>query len=146
MSNSLTRTTQTIISDWVKANQPVSSQEVYARLEKSFFDEVKKEIVDIELNNMRDTLRDEEADRDKLKRIRGAKALLLEGLLLAFLVGLIVNQTTEVFAYLKGQSSDSINMIGTLWILGIGIILLVMLSILSYYNKFETIFIDKEKK
>ena len=72
---------------------------------------IKKQLTDKIYNEVRKEVRDEAlADADELiekkagvKRIEEFKKLTINGLIVAFFVGLLVNQSTDIIGYFKGS-------------------------------------------
>lgn len=76
-----------------------------------YVDAIKKNLTDKIYNEIRKEVRDEAlADASKiieekagLKRIEEFKKLAINGLIVAFFVGLLVNQSTDIIGYIKGS-------------------------------------------
>jgi len=107
------------------------------------FDDVKRDIIGLE--NRRIVVESEKIikERQKSRQVSKVKLLLIEGIILGFVVGLIVNQFTEFIGFLKGQS-NSTNVSATLWVIFGLLIFAIIFVFVLYLNKVEEYFYKKE--
>ena len=79
--------------------------EVASRLQcdliKEVREEIKAELLEEEIATMKATVSQEEANLRRSSSIKNIKTLLFDGFLVAFLVGLTVNQVTDILSYIK---------------------------------------------
>lgn len=102
---------------------------------EAYVNAIKKELTDRIYNEIRKEIRDEAlADASELiemkagiKRIEEFKKLTVNGLIVAFFVGLLVNQSTDIIGYFKG-SFETQNIWSTV---GIAIVLFLICSVIS---------------
>ena len=114
----------------------------------TFIDDLKQEIIDLEIEKLEDKIDEaiiEKERKDYLKKIR---SLLYEGLIVAFLVGLSVNQVTDLIGIAKGTIEVQYLVSSLWWVLGIGIVAVIVFllkfftDILKYVKTGK--FIDEE--
>ena len=84
---------------------------VKAVMTKKIYDEIRQEVKDEALADAEEIIEKEAG----LKRIREFRKLTVDGLIVAFFVGLLVNQSTDIIGYLKG-SFQTQNIWNTVWI------------------------------
>lgn len=83
--------------------------EVTAALYDKWHSEIKQEILtectEEEKQQIRYAVDKEREAYSAKKEVEDLRALIVEGILLAIIVGLLVNQTTDLIAYLKGEKA-----------------------------------------
>lgn len=112
-----------------KAHENLQNEIVVKAAKDRIEDIIKKQIMD----EMRETVHKEEAAKLEEERqegiLRDTKTLIVQTIILGFVVGLLVNQVTDIFSfYFKG---DSLINIGATWI--ITLICLIVAICLSFY-------------
>lgn len=84
---------------------PSEKEEILSMLEsvlkQEVREEIKDELLDEEIAAMKAKVSQEEASTRRATSIKHVKNLLLDGFGVAFLVGLLVNQVTDIFSYCK---------------------------------------------
>lgn len=73
------------------------------------------------------------------KRIRELKEIIWSGFLVAFIVGLLVNQITEIIGYFKGTQNM---VISTYWISLVLFFICVIAFIVMFINRIKSIYQD----
>lgn len=112
-------------------------------VEKEVFEEIRKDIYNLEKEKIIKDIEKEMEEKEKNKRISQIKFILIEGIILGMLVGLLTNQITDIISYSKGEKDYII----TLIIIIILLILSVIFAFAVYFNKLQDFFFkDKEKK
>lgn len=135
-----------IVSKYVESIN-VPDERMRLRLEQSLFDDLRKEIINLEIITIRARLEKEEKDHKRKVGIGRIKALILEVVILAFFISLIANQVTEWFGNLKGQIPPELfNGVWTFNTIIANFFVLGGFIMLSYFNRIEQYFIGKEEK
>lgn len=111
--------TEKIVEYYIDNNSSFNDNEDKIRLKDKFMDDIKQEVVFLERERLQKEIRDIQMKEEEKSRLRQIKVLMYEGFFIAFLVGLIVNQATDVINITKG-SKISIG-ITLLWILALGL-------------------------
>ena len=111
--------------------------EVASRLQcdliKEVREEIKAELLEEEIATMKATVSQEEANLRRSSSIKNIKTLLFDGFLVAFLVGLTVNQVTDILSYIKtGEGNVPLTLLSIL-------ILVVLIFVLVQYRLCGTI-------
>lgn len=111
--------------------------EITSRLQSTLIqevrEEVKAELLKEEIATMKARVSQEEANLRRSASIKNIKTLLLDGFLVAFLVGLIVNQVTDIFSYFKtGNGNIPLTLLFIL-------ILIVLICLLVQYRLCDAI-------
>lgn len=120
-------------------------QELRPYMEQKLFEDVRSEIVNLEIMNIRMRVDKEEKERKKENGIIRAKTLILELVFMAFFIGLIVNQTTEWLALMKGHTDPGwFNTVGTILVVAVSAVMIIAFIILSYYGTVDRLFAKKE--
>lgn len=96
---------------------------------KNLFNDIKEEIINLEKDRIIKEAEDEIKKLEQERKIKEIKVLMYEGFIIAFVVGLIVNQVTDILNVSKGVETKVT--ITLLWIIVLGI-----LTIIIYSNKF----------
>lgn len=96
---------------------------------ENLFNNVKEEIVILEKDRIIKEAKEEIIKLEQERKIKEIKVLMYEGFFIAFVVGLIVNQMTEILNISKGVETKVT--ITLLWIVILGIA-----TIILYKNKF----------
>lgn len=96
---------------------------------ENLFNAIKEEIIILEKDRIKKQAEDEIIKLEQERRIKEIKVLMYEGFIIAFVVGLIVNQATEILNVSKGV--DTKVTITLLWIIALGIA-----TVIVYNNKF----------
>ncbi|MEX0060979.1 hypothetical protein [Clostridium butyricum] len=96
---------------------------------ENLFNNIKEEIVILEKDRIIEEAKEEIIKLEQERKIKEIKVLMYEGFFIAFVVGLIVNQMTEILNISKGV--DTKVTITLLWIVVLGIA-----TISLYKNKF----------
>lgn len=99
------------------------------------FQDVKHEIVESEKVKMREEIKKEFKSLEQKRKLKELKTLMYEGFFIAFLVGLIVNQVTEMINITKGIETKVTITLLIIFILGI-------LNLFVYKTKFLGDFYD----
>lgn len=108
----MSETLKSVIDKYIELQDEVVFRENAVPEEKEYYvDAVKESLTDKIYKEIRTEVRDEAlADATKiveekagLKRIEEFKKLALSGIVVAFFVGLLVNQSTDIIGYLKGS-------------------------------------------
>lgn len=114
----------------------------------TFIDDLKQEIIDLEIEQLEDKIDEaiiEKERKDYLKKIR---SLLYEGLIVAFLVGLSVNQVTDLIGIAKGTIENQYLFSSLWWVLGIGIAAVIVFLLKFFTDVLKYVktgkFIDEE--
>ena len=124
--------------------QKVSDEYINA-LEIKFIDDFKQAVVKEEKDRIKEDARKELEKEEQIRNIRKTKIFLFETLILGFLVGLLVNQGTDIISFLKGQLSN-MNKLGTaLSVLGL-LLVIVCFILLSYLNLLEQLVVKRRGK
>ena len=128
---SLKRIVDYFVDNHVKSKDSENSQNeiVYKAAKERIEDTVKQQIMD----EMREVVHKEEVAKLEEERqigiLRDTKTLIIQTIVLGFVVGLLVNQVTDIFSfYFKG---DNLINIGATWI--ITLVCLVVAVCLSIY-------------
>ena len=134
----MSETLKTVIDKYIESQDKVVFRENAVQEDKDgYVDAIKKSLTDKIYNEIRVEVRDEAlADASKiieekagLKRIEELKKLAINGVIVAFFVGLLVNQSTDIIGYLKGSFQSS-----NIWItVKIAVALLVICIIIFAY-------------
>lgn len=115
---------------------------------ENLFNVIKEEIIILEKDRIIKEAKDEIIKLEQERKIKEIKVLMYEGFIIAFVVGLIVNQATEILNVSKGVETKVT--VTLLWIIALGIA-----TIIVYNNKFlgdianiikEKFNSDKDKK
>ena len=96
---------------------------------ENLFNNIKEEIVILEKDRIIEEAKEEILKLEQERKIKEIKVLMYEGFFIAFVVGLIVNQMTEILNISKGVETKVT--ITLLWIVVLGIA-----TISLYKNKF----------
>ncbi|GAB6150572.1 hypothetical protein [Clostridium novyi] len=96
---------------------------------KNFFNDIKKEIIELEKERILKEAQEKIEKLEQKRRIKEIKLLMYEGFIIAFIVGLIVNQATELLNISKGIATNVGLTLGWIAVLGI-------LTLILYNNKF----------
>lgn len=108
----MSETLKTVIDKYIESQEKIVFRENAVPEDKDgYVDAIKKYLTDSIYNEIRTEVRDEAlADASKmieekagLKRIEEFKRLAIDGVIVAFFVGLLVNQSTDIIGYLKGS-------------------------------------------
>ena len=102
---------------------------------------VKKQIVEKEIENIKEQAHNQQKEEERNENFRKMKVLIFETLSVGFVVGLLVNQATELIANWKGIKN--IELYTWFWIFGL-IIVLMVLVVGMYLNKIDE-FINRKK-
>ena len=127
MSNTL----ETLLDKYLKLEEKILFRENAVPNEKeAYVDAIKKQLSDkiyaeIKQEILESVLADAEEIIEKkagLKRIEEFKKLSIDGLIVAFFVGLLVNQSTDIIGYFKGSFSTN-----NIWLtVGVAVVLLLI--------------------
>lgn len=127
MSNTL----ETLLDKYLKLEEKILFRENAVPNEKeAYVDAIKKQLSDkiyeeIKKEILESVLADAEEIIEKkagLKRIEEFKKLSIDGLIVAFFVGLLVNQSTDIIGYFKGSFSTN-----NIWLtVGVVVVLLII--------------------
>lgn len=148
MGKELNKLVQARISQLMKeeeANFSVQSsekEEILSRLQNDLIREVKKEVkgelLEDELVAMRERVQKEEVELKRVQLLDRVKGFLLEGIILAVLVGLLVNQLTDVVTSCKSIVAASGVATGFVVLLLIALLwLFIKLRLLDVIEKYE---------
>lgn len=99
-------------------------------IEDNFFEQIKREIIEEEKKKIVLEAQREIDELENKKRVKEIKVLMYEGVIVAFIVGLIVNQATDLVNVIKGITTNVGVTIGV-------IILLAIVVFIVYHNKFS---------
>ena len=108
----MSETLETLIDKYLDLKESVIFRDNAVPDDKELYvNAIKKQLTDKIYNEVRKEVRDEAlADADELiekkagvKRIEEFKKLTINGLIVAFFVGLLVNQSTDIIGYFKGS-------------------------------------------
>ena len=108
----MSETLKIVIDKYIESqNKVVFRDNAVPEDKEGYVDAIKKNLTDKIYNEIRKEVRDEAlADASKiieekagLKRIEEFKKLAINGLIVAFFVGLLVNQSTDIIGYIKGS-------------------------------------------
>ena len=134
----MSETLKTVLDKYIESQNKVVFRENAVPEDKDgYVDAIKKSLTDKIYDEIRAEVRDEAlADASKiieekagLKRIDEFKKLAINGVIVAFFVGLLVNQSTDIIGYWKGCFQAS-----NIWItVGIAVALLVICIIIFAY-------------
>ena len=134
----MSETLKTVLDKYIESQNKVVFRENAVPEDKDgYVDAIKKSLTDKIYDEIRAEVRDEAlADASKiieekagLKRIDEFKKLAINGVIVAFFVGLLVNQSTDIIGYWKGSFQAS-----NIWItVGIAVALLVICIIIFAY-------------
>lgn len=108
-----------IIEYYVDNNSTFTNEEVKNKLKEKFLDDIKNEIVELEKEKLKKEAQTIQIKAEEQHRIERIKVLMYEGFFIAFLVGLIVNQFTDIIGITKGNKTNA--SITLLWIIALGI-------------------------
>lgn len=108
------------------------------------YQEIRKQIINQEIHLIDEKVKEAEAKRARQKRISETKRLILEVVLVTSILGLIVNQLTEVIGRLKGHIDPAwFNNAWTFSIIVLLVMALLLFLWLIYFDKVERIFSEK---
>ena len=134
----MSETLKTVLDKYIESQNKVVFRENAVPEDKDgYVDAIKKSLTDKIYDEIRAEVRDEAlADASKiieekagLKRIDEFRKLAINGVIVAFLVGLLVNQSTDIIGYWKGSFQAS-----NIWItVKIAVALLVICIIIFAY-------------
>ncbi|MDO4536357.1 MAG: hypothetical protein Q4B63_11210 [Clostridium perfringens] len=96
---------------------------------KKLFEDIKKEIIELEKERILKEAEEKIKKLEQQRRIKEIRVLMYEGFIIAFVVGLIVNQATDLLNISKGITTNVV--LTLLWIAVLGI-----MALLVYNNKF----------
>lgn len=96
---------------------------------KNLFNDIKEEIFKLEKERILEEAKKEIEVLEQKRRIKEIKLLMYEGFIIAFVVGLIVNQATELLNISKGVATNVGFTLGWIAVLGIA-------ALIVYNNKF----------
>lgn len=96
---------------------------------ENLFNAIKEEVIILEKDRIKKEAEDEIIKLEQARKIKEIKVLMYEGFIIAFVVGLIVNQATEILDISKGEETKVI--VTLLWIIVLGIAIIIV-----YNNKF----------
>ncbi|MGL5765100.1 MAG: hypothetical protein ACRCX8_05595 [Sarcina sp.] len=134
-----------LIKLYIKENLPekeIEAKEVIELVTEKVKEDIHKEIIEIEKDRIYKEYQDEVTKTEDIKKKRAMRVLIIETLVLGGLIGLLVNQGTDIITYLKG---GNINVGQTmLWIL-ILIMCNFLFGFLIYLDKLVTYFKKKEE-
>lgn len=125
------------VSDPEKEDVAVKLQ---STLTQEVREEIKAELLEEEIATMKARVSQEEATLRHSSLIQNIKTLFLDGFLIALLVGLVVNQVTDIFSYFKTGNG---NIPFTLLLI---FILLVLIFLLVQYRLCDAILNFKAKR
>lgn len=115
-------------------------------IKRNFLNDIKKEIIQVEKNRIVKEATEEIDKLEQARRIKEIRVLMYEGVILAFVVGLIVNQFTEILNLTKGvQTKVTITL---LWIVILGIVTLIVYKykFLSEISSVIAVKLNKEER
>ena len=110
-------------------------------VKKHIYEQVKKQIVEKEIENIKEEAHNQQKEEERNENFRKMKVLIFETLSVGLVVGLLVNQATELIANWKGIKN--IELYTWFWIFGL-IIVLMVLVVGMYLNKIDE-FINRKK-
>ena len=94
-------------------------------------EKIKKE-TKVECERMKQDAHIEIEKKEQERRIKEIKVLMFDGFIIAFLVGLIVNQTTDLLNVTKGDNSINVGLtLGWICVLGIGALIVYNMKFLN---------------
>lgn len=119
--------------------EEAADRATYAEMEKGLFQMVRQtvkteilaELDEEEIANREKRISEELTRRSTQKALQDAKNVIIEGIILAFFVGLLVNQSTDIITYLKTGGGP---FTPTLWIITaivVGLWVFVALKLVS---------------
>ena len=119
----MSETLETLIDNYISQSDRLFKENVVPDEKERFKEAVKAVMTEKIYDEIRQEVKDEAlADAEEiiekkagLKRIKKFRKLTVDGLIVAFFVGLLVNQSTDIIGYLKG-SFQTQNIWNTVWI------------------------------
>lgn len=102
--NDIGEMTKKIISGYLASESKTEDdKKLQEYLIDGIYREIRQEIVNSEKEKIKKDAENEFESEKQAEKIAKLKNYIVEGILLAFIVGLLVNQVTEVITYLKTQ-------------------------------------------
>ena len=110
-------TLDNILDNYIEAVKPDDKQKpiVVKALREKIIREIRPTIEDELHDSMKEKIQEEMEEKRKIDQAEHLKSLMLEGILLAFIVGMIVNQVTDIISVLKPEEVTKV-----WWIITIG--------------------------
>lgn len=132
------------VKKYTESKASGENEEVIEILTEKFKNEIYKEVVEQEKERILEEVDREKESRNQQEQIEQIRWIVLETILLGILVGLLVNQGTDIIAYLKGDTTVNLN--GTLyWVLFL-VILNIAFVLFTYIGKLGDLFKKRLKK
>ncbi len=118
-------------------------QNVKELLKEKIRDEVSKEIIRVEKDNIVRKSEEEIDRKEQIKKNKQIKVIVIETLILGFMIGLLANQGTDIITYIKGDKDINVEL--TLIFIAILILANGLFGFLMYINKLDELFNFKRK-
>lgn len=125
----------------IKEDSKLQSFKVQEALKQYIYNEIKEQIIDEEIENIKVKAHNRQKEEEKNEKFRRMKILIFETLVVGFISGLLINQITELIALWKGE--DHKEVFTWFWTLGL-FMMLLLLIIGMYLNKIDEFFNGKE--
>lgn len=131
-----------VIDMYTNSKMSVEDEETREIVKNSIDKAVKEFVIESEVSEIVKRSENEIEKIEQISRVRQIKVIIIETLILGCLVGLLVNQVTDIISILKGGNVDTNQTV--MWIL-ILLILNLCFGIFMYINKLDEIFSKKNK-
>ena len=132
-----------VIDTYIKENRKKCedkySEEHISEMEDALRERLKKQIVDKIKNDYSQEIlknaNEEVQKRENIEKLNQLKSIMWTGFVIAFVVGLFVNQVTDIIGYFKG----TVNLTHLLPTIVVGIVLFLICLVLYLYSFFKNI-------
>lgn len=129
-----------VIDMYTNSKMSLEDEETREIVKNSIDKAIKEFVIESEVSEIVKRSENEIEKIEQISRVRQIKVIIIETLILGCLVGLLVNQVTDIISILKGGNIDTNQTV--MWIL-ILLILNLCFGIFMYINKLDEIFIKK---
>ena len=131
-----------VIDMYTNSKMSLEDEETREIVKNSIDKAIKEFVIESEVSEIVKRSENEIEKIEQISRVRQIKVIIIETLILGCLVGLLVNQVTDIISILKGGNIDTNQTV--MWIL-ILLILNLCFGIFMYINKLDEIFSKKNK-
>ncbi|NLK23479.1 MAG: hypothetical protein GX309_05730 [Clostridiales bacterium] len=125
-------TAEEVINDYVELKSKNTEDKIKEALKEKIYEDIEKQITCKKMSEILDEVDKKEQEKQKKRKLTHMKVLIFETLFISFLIGLIVNQVTDLITQSKGTG----NIITWIWIVSIGAVLGLFIF-LMYIEKIE---------
>ena len=125
-------TAEEVINDYVELKSKNTEDKIKEALKEKIYEDIEKQITCKKMSEILDEVDKKDQEKQKKRKLTHMKVLIFETLFISFLIGLIVNQVTDLITQSKGTG----NIITWIWIVSIGAVLGLFIF-LMYIEKIE---------